>query len=175
MDSAEAQREKVKAKEQQMRIKNMEASTTYLIKYVMKSIAKEEKLNMCVTGKRQMLSSKEQIRLLAKFLDLRANPQKNRVFQQIKTMIEENKQKKLAIRSAAERHKSLTDNRSSIEDYDSVKRSSKANPPLSTSPQPHGPNRITSVQVAQNLTAQPTLRICKVSSTTEVERQSADG
>ena len=52
----------------------MEATTTYLIKYVMQSISKEENLNMGVTGKRQMLSSKEQIRLLKDFLDLRANP-----------------------------------------------------------------------------------------------------
>ena len=86
-------------------MKNMEATTTYLIKYVMKSIAKEEKLNMGVTGKRQMLSSKEQIRLLANFLDLRANPHKNRVFQQVKAMIEENKQKKLTFKSAADKHK----------------------------------------------------------------------
>ena len=55
----------------------------------MKSIAKEEKLNSCVTGKHQMLSSKEQIRLVDKFLDLRANPHKNRVFQQVRALIEE--------------------------------------------------------------------------------------
>ena len=59
----------------------MEASTDCLVEFVMKSIAKEEKLNSCVTGKHQMLSSKEQLRLVDKFLDLRANPHKNRVFQ----------------------------------------------------------------------------------------------
>ena len=82
----------------------------------MKSIEKEEKLNMGVTGKRQMLSSKEQIRLLARFLDLRANPHKNRVFQQVKTMIDENKQKKLTMKSVVERNRSIqAETKSSIE------------------------------------------------------------
>ena len=90
-----------------MKIRNKEATTTYLIKYVMKSISNEEKLNMGVTGKRQMLSSKEQIRLLKNFLDLRANPQKNRVFQQIKAMIEENRQKKLNIKNVSDKNKAF--------------------------------------------------------------------
>lgn len=66
-------------------MKNMEASAGFLIKYVMDSIKKEENLNMGATGTRKLLSFKEKFRLMRDFLDLRANPHKNRVFQQLKT------------------------------------------------------------------------------------------
>ena len=58
----------------------MEASAEFLIKFVMDQIENEEKLSMGLTGKRKLLSFKEKFRLMRDFLDLRANPHKNRVF-----------------------------------------------------------------------------------------------
>lgn len=46
----------------------------------MDSIEKEEKLNMGATGVKKMLSFKEKFLLLRDFLNLRANPHKNRMF-----------------------------------------------------------------------------------------------
>ena len=60
--------------------KRQEISTGQLIKYVMDSIEKEEKLNMGATGVKKMLSFKEKFLLLRDFLNLRANPHKNRMF-----------------------------------------------------------------------------------------------
>ena len=58
----------------------MEASASFLIKYVMDSIAIEEKLNVSSTGTTKLLSFNEKFRLMRDFLDFRANPHKNRVF-----------------------------------------------------------------------------------------------
>ena len=77
-----------------------QSDTEQLIRYVMDSIAKEEKLSQGASGKRRMLSGKERVRLLLEFLDIRANPHKNRTFQHIMTLIEENKKKKLDIKKA---------------------------------------------------------------------------
>lgn len=68
---------------------------TLLIKPVMDSIEKEEKSSMGVGGRHKMLSLGEQAKLLMDFMRLRANPEKNRAFQHIKTLIEENKKKQL--------------------------------------------------------------------------------
>ena len=67
----------------------MEATTGYLIKYCMDSIAREEKLSMGATGQKKLLSFKEKFRLLRDFLDMRANPHKNRLYQMKKTLIVE--------------------------------------------------------------------------------------
>ena len=69
----------------------------------MDSIAIEEKLNVSSTGTTKLLSFNEKFRLMRDFLDFRANPHKNRVFQQLKTTIEENRDKKERERLAEER------------------------------------------------------------------------
>ena len=51
------------------------------MKYVLDCIEKEQRLNQGSTGKKKTLSYKEKFRLVRDFLDLRANPQKNRLFQ----------------------------------------------------------------------------------------------
>ena len=68
---------------------------TLLIKPVMDSIEKEEKNSLGVGGRHKMLSLGEQAKLLMDFMRLRANPEKNRAFQHIKALIEENKKKQL--------------------------------------------------------------------------------
>ena len=57
-----------------------EATASYLIKYVMENIKKEERMNLGTSGTKRMLSFKEKLHLLTKFLDLRANPHKNRMY-----------------------------------------------------------------------------------------------
>ena len=59
----------------------------------MDSISQEEKFNAGVTGKNKRLSFKEKFQLLMDFLTLRANPEKNRAFQHMKYLIDDNKQK----------------------------------------------------------------------------------
>ena len=53
---------------------------TKVIKPVMDSIKKEERLSVGAGGKKQRLSEKEKFKLLVDFMNLRANPEKNRAF-----------------------------------------------------------------------------------------------
>ena len=53
---------------------------TQLIKPVMSTIKKEEKISMGAGGRHKMLSSREKWKLLLDFMSLRANPEKNRAF-----------------------------------------------------------------------------------------------
>ena len=87
--------------------KRQEISTGQLIKYVMDSIEKEEKLNMGATGVKKMLSFKEKFLLLRDFLNLRANPHKNRMFQQMKERVADNIKREEALVAADERIKKL--------------------------------------------------------------------
>ena len=59
----------------------------------MSTIKKEEKINMGSGSSSKRLSSREKSKLLLDFMSLRANPEKNRAFQHIKALIEENKRK----------------------------------------------------------------------------------
>jgi len=54
-----------------------------------------------------MLSFKDKFHLLRNFLDLRANPHKNRIFQYKKTMFEESKSKNETIRLAKQKQNQL--------------------------------------------------------------------
>lgn len=73
----------------------------------MDCIAKEENLNIKVNGIKKMLSYKEKFILLRDFLDKRANPRKNRVFQLTKAKIEENKKKEEELAANAAKLKKL--------------------------------------------------------------------
>ncbi len=61
--------------------RNKEASTGMLIKYVMDCIEKEERMTTGATGKRRLLSFKEKNKLIKDFLNIRAHPEQNRLFQ----------------------------------------------------------------------------------------------
>ena len=52
-----------------------------------------------------MLSLREKSKLLLDFMSLRANPEKNRAFQHIKALIEENKRKQLLAKQFNEKTK----------------------------------------------------------------------
>ena len=62
---------------------------------------------MGTTGRRKNLSFKDKLLLLRNYLDLSANPHKNRVFQQKKTLAEETREKVAAIRQAKKKRQEL--------------------------------------------------------------------
>lgn len=94
---------------QQINSRNQDATTEQLIKYCMNSIAKEENLNIGTTGIKKMLSYKEKFILLRDFLDKRANPQKNRVYQMTKARVQENIKKEEEFAAHAAKLKKLED------------------------------------------------------------------
>ena len=71
----------------------------------MSIIKKEEKHNRGSGGSNKMLSLREKSKLLLDFMSLRANPEKNRAFQHIKALIEENKRKQLLAKQFNEKTK----------------------------------------------------------------------
>lgn len=62
---------------------------------------------MGATGVKKMLSFKEKFLLLRDFLNLRANPHKNRMFQQMKERVADNIKREEALLAADEKMKKL--------------------------------------------------------------------